>query len=90
MKPALTYLPILFTALLVACSSGTDNSELPAPLTKIEDALPLGLNWKVQTSTAVNSASYRLQPFQSGKRIYSIDIRGLIYCVDADYGNTLW
>lgn len=90
MNRASYYLLVLLTVLLAACSPGTDNSELPAPLTRIEDALPLALNWKVETSTAINSASYRLRPFESDNRIYSIDIRGLIFCVDAIYGNTLW
>ena len=90
MNRGLNYLLILLAASLTACSSGTDNSELPAPLTRIENALPLALNWKVATSTAINAASYRLRPFQNNNRIFSIDIRGLIYCVDATLGNTLW
>jgi len=80
----------LLALLLVACSSGTDNSEQPAPLTRIEDPLKLAVNWKIQTSTAVNRASYSLRPFNNGNRIYSIDLRGAIVCVEEFYGKTLW
>ncbi len=76
--------------LLVACSSGTDNSEPPAELTKIENKLRLILNWKIDTRASVNSASYRLRPLQIDGRIYSIDTRGSIVCVDATYGTSLW
>ena len=76
--------------MLLGCSGGIDNSEPPAPLTTIRDPLPLVMNWKIETSSAVNSASYRLRPFHSRNRVYSIDTTGLIVCIDAIYGNVLY
>jgi outer membrane protein assembly factor BamB len=90
LNSALKWLVIALAGFLIACSSGTDNSEPPAPLTKIEEPLPLILNWKVDTRASANSASYRLRPFQVGDRIYSIDTRGSIVSVDAKYGTSLW
>jgi len=90
LNPALKLLGLILTGLLVACATNQDNSEPPAPLTKIEDKLPLILNWKVETQAAVNSASYRLRPLQLGDRIYSIDTQGSIVCVDATHGTSLW
>ena len=90
MNPALKLPGLILTGLLVACAGNQDNSEPPAPLTKIEDKLPLILNWKFETQAAPNSASYRLRPLQIDNRIYSIDTRGSIVCVDATYGNSLW
>ncbi len=90
MKPAANLLILILAGLLVACASSVDNSEPPAALTKIEDKLPLVINWKVDTQAAVNAASYRLRPLQFGDRIYSIDTRGSIVCVDANYGTRLW
>lgn len=90
MKSALTLLIFALAGLLGACSSGTDNSEPPAELTKIENKLALIVNWKVDTRASVNSASYRLRPLQIDGRIYSIDTLGSIVCVEATYGTTLW
>lgn len=90
MKTALTGCGLLLALLLPGCSSEVDNSEPPAPLTTIENPLPLKLNWQIETSSAVNAASYRLRPFHSRNRIYSIDTSGLIVCIDADSGDRLW
>ena len=90
MKKALTGCGWLLTLLLLGCSSDVDNSEPPAELTTIDDPLPLVLNWRIETSTAVNRASYRLRPLHSRNRIYSIDTRGLIVCIDAKDGDKLW
>lgn len=90
MKSAPLLACLILAGLLAACSSGTDNSEQTAALTKIEDKLPLIVNWKVDTRAAINSASYRLRPLQLGDRIYSIDTAGSIVCIDANYGTSLW
>ena len=90
MNSALKLLVLILAGLLFACSSSEDNSEPPAPLTKIEDALPLIVNWKVETRASKNSASYRLRPIQIDGRVYSIDTRGTVVSVDAKYGTSLW
>jgi len=90
LNSALKWLVVALSGFLFACGSGKDNSEPPAPLTKIEDALPLILNWKVDTRASSNTASYRLRPFQVGDRIYSIDTGGSVVGIDAKYGTSLW
>ncbi len=90
MNPVLKLLPLLLAAMLVACSSAKDNTEPPAELTVIRDPLSLKRNWEIETGASANAASYRLRPFYSDNRIYSIDTRGTIVCLDATYGTTLW
>ena len=48
--------------LLAACGGATDNIEPPAPLTTIENPLPLDKNWVLDTRAADNRASFRLRP----------------------------
>ena len=76
--------------LLAACSGDTDNSEPPAALTKIEKAIPLKINWKVDTRASSNSAAYRLQPLISGDRVYSIDTKGLVRGIELTRGKRIW
>lgn len=90
MNPTLKLLVLLLSGLLLACGTATDNSEPPAPLTKIEDGVRLVHNWKLETEAASNSASYRLRPLLVGNRIYSIDTRGTIISVDATQGTQQW
>ena len=80
---------LLLLAALAGCQSA-DNSEPPAPLTGIEDALSLRVNWRVDTRAADNEAAYRLRPLLIGDRLYSIDTRGTILCIDAQRGRRLW
>ncbi len=81
---------LILLGLLAACSTEEDNSEPPAPLTDIDDEIPLEMNWKHDTRAASNRASYRLRPLLIEGRIYSIDTRGSIVCVDPEYGDRLW
>lgn len=90
MNSALKLLVLVLAGLLAACSADIDNSEPPAPLTDIEDPLPLQLNWKLDTQAAANTASYQLRPLLVEDRIYTIDTRGSIVCVDAANGKRLW
>ncbi len=75
---------------LAACSTEEDNSEPPAQLTDIDDEIPLEINWKHDTRAASNRASYRLRPLLIEGRLYSIDTRGSIVCVDPEFGHRLW
>lgn len=90
MNSALKILVLVLAGLLAACASDTDNSEPPAPLTKIVDPVRLQLDWKLDTQAAANRASYRLRPLLAGNRVYSIDTGGSIVCVDAAKGTRLW
>ena len=82
-------LPLLLIT-LAACSSGTDNTEPPAPLTSIEDPIRLVVNWSLDTRASSNRASYRLRPLLLGDRVYTIDTRGSIVCVDLERGRRQW
>ena len=81
---------LILAGLLVACSSDTDNTELPAELTQIVDPQPLILNWRFETQAAPNTASYRLRPLLVGDLVYSIDTGGSIVCVDAANAYLMW
>jgi len=87
---ALKRLGPVFLLLLAACSSSKDNSEPPAQLTRIENELPLVVNWTLDTRAASNRAAYRLSPPLIGDRIYTIDTEGSIVCVDAASGHRVW
>ncbi len=87
---ALLRLAPVVLALLVGCSSETDNTEPPAELTDIANPLRLVVNWKLDTRAAENSAAYRLQPLLIGDRVYTIDTEGSVVCVDAANGRRLW
>ena len=76
--------------LLAACSGDKDNSEPPALLTDIENPIVLDVNWKRDTRSAANSASYRLRPLLIGNLIYSIDTSGSVVCVGAGEGKRRW
>jgi outer membrane protein assembly factor BamB len=76
--------------ILAACSSGTDNSEPPAELTSIPEAIPLVVNWALDTRASANSASYRLRPLLVGNRVYTIDTRGSVVCVDLERRRRQW
>jgi outer membrane protein assembly factor BamB len=75
---------------LFACSSETDNSDPPAPLTKIDNRLVLDINWKADTRASSNRASYRLRPLLLGDRVYTIDTGGLIRSINVVSGRRIW
>lgn len=90
MKPASKLCVLVLLCFIAACSGDKDNSEPPAPLTDIEEAVTLTLNWKLDTRAASNTAAYRLRPLVIGDRAYTIDTSGLIACVDIATGRRLW
>jgi len=81
---------ILLALMLAACSKNKDNSEPPAELTTIENAIALKIHWVVDTRAAPNQASYRLRPLVIGDRVYSVDTGGLVRCTDLTFGRPLW
>jgi len=81
---------IVLLGLLAACSGGEDNSEPPAALTSIKDALPLDKNWVVDTRAADNRAAFRLRPLIIGEHAYTIDTGGLVRAVNLNNGRLLW
>jgi outer membrane protein assembly factor BamB len=81
---------LLLFGLLAACGGNTDNSEPPALLTSIKDAIPLDINWVVDTRASKNRAAFRLTPLIFGDRAYTIDNSGLIRSIGLAKGRKLW
>jgi len=81
---------IVLLGLLAACAGGTDNSEPPALLTTIKEAIPLDKNWVVDTRASSNRAAFRLRPLIIGDFAYTIDTGGLIRAVSLSNGRLIW
>ena len=81
---------LLLFGFLAACSGNKDNSEPPAALTSIKNALPLDVNWVVDTRASQTRAAFRLAPLLVGDRAYTIDNSGLIRSIDLVKGSKLW
>ena len=81
---------ILLAVLLAACSGDKDNSEPPAELTTIENAIPFDIHWVIDTRASANQAAYRLRPLVIGDRVYSVDTGGLVRSIDLAFGKLLW
>jgi outer membrane protein assembly factor BamB len=79
----------LVSLLLFACSS-KDNSEPPAPLTKIEEPLPIFVDWKTDTGAGIDNASFNMRPLLSQDQIFSIDTEGMVNSIDATNGRLNW
>jgi outer membrane protein assembly factor BamB len=76
---------------LIQLSCATkDNSEPPAPLTKIENAMPVYVEWKVDAGEGLDTASYNMQPLLNQGQIFSVDTEGMVMSIDAENGNENW
>ena len=63
---------LLLSMFLLSCSD-KDNSEPPAPLTKIEQALRVIVDWKTNTGAGIETASYNMRPLLVQNQIFSVD-----------------
>ena len=75
--------------LLVGCSS-KDNSDPPAPLTKLENPIPLKILWDSDTDAAANSALFNIRPLLIDNQIFTVDIAGEIVSLNAKNGQENW
>jgi len=83
--------PVLLIASLLLMSCGDkDNSEPPAPLTKIEQALRVIVDWKTNTGAGIETASYNMRPLLVQDQIFSVDTRGLVKSIDTESGKVNW
>jgi outer membrane protein assembly factor BamB len=83
--------PVLLIASLLLLSCGDkDNSEPPAPLTKIEQALRVIVDWKTNTGAGIETASYNMRPLLVQDQIFSVDTRGLVKSIDTESGKVNW
>lgn len=83
------FIALLLVGLLGACG-GKDNSEPPAELTSIKEAIPLIVEWVVDTRAAPNHAGYRLRPLIVGDSAYTIDTSGLVRRTNLNNGRSIW
>lgn len=74
---------------LFGCST-PDNSEPPAPLTEIEDPQPVFELWSFIAGKNSTRNYFDLAPLVVGDKIYTIDIVGLVYQIDAKRGRPDW
>ena len=87
----LKFAPGLLIASLFLLSCGDkDNSEPPAPLTKIEQALRVVVDWKTNTGAGIETASYNMRPLLVQDQIFSVDTRGLVKSIDTESGKVNW
>ncbi len=75
--------------LLVACST-PDNSEPPAPLTEIDNAMSVSQRWSVDAGEGIDLNFYDLRPLVMGDKLFTIDSEGMILQIDADSGDIEW
>ena len=81
---------ILFLSLVLLSCGDKDNSEPPAPLTKIEQALRVIVDWKTNTGAGIETASYNMRPLLVQNQIFSVDTKGLVKSIDTKSGKVNW
>ncbi len=80
---------ISLTLFMFGCST-PDNSEPPAELTDIESPEYVRELWSFQTGKSSKVNFYDLAPLVAGDKIYTIDLNGRIYQIDAKRGRADW
>ncbi len=90
-------LPVLFMlGLLSGCSSlgslvsGEDNSEPPAPLEDLVDALPLKRIWSADVGVGYNEQFVRLVPAAQGEQLFVADRKGRVIALNISNGKRNW
>jgi outer membrane protein assembly factor BamB len=83
-------LTLLILSLLLLSCGDKDNSEPPAPLTKIEQALRVVVDWKTNTGAGIETASYNMRPLLVENQVFSVDTEGLVKSIDAESGKVNW
>ncbi len=83
-------LGLLIASLFLLSCGDKDNSEPPAPLTKIEQALRVVVDWKTNTGAGIETASYNMRPLLVQDQIFSVDTRGLVKSIDTESGKVNW
>jgi len=81
---------LLFLSLFLLSCGDKDNSEPPAPLTKIEQALRVVVDWKTDTGAGIETASYNMRPLLVQDQIFSVDTEGLVKSIDTESGKVNW
>ncbi|MCP4188565.1 MAG: outer membrane protein assembly factor BamB [Gammaproteobacteria bacterium] len=87
--PIQTLIVAGLSLLLLACSS-EDNSEPPAPLTEIKQAVNLQIDWSTDTDAVASGASFDMRPLVIGDQVLSIDIEGVVKSINLENGRVKW
>lgn len=74
---------------ILSCSTG-DNSEPPAPLTGIDQPLPLKVHWTTNTGAGIDTSSYTMRPLLVQDQFFSVDTEGLVKSISAEKGKVKW
>ncbi|MCZ6578978.1 MAG: outer membrane protein assembly factor BamB [Gammaproteobacteria bacterium] len=83
-------LVIIGASLLQQACTDKDNSEPPAPLTKIDAPLYLVIDWRTDTGAGIENASYNMRPLLIQDQIFSIDTEGEVQSINAKNGRVTW
>lgn len=83
-------LSILVVSLLILSCSSKDNSQPPAPLTDIDQPIPLEIDWTTDTGAGIDTASYNMQPLLAQNLFFSVDTEGLVKSISAENGKVKW
>jgi outer membrane protein assembly factor BamB len=89
LKRVLFLVVVGISLLQLACSS-KDNSEPPAELTKIENPVPIYVEWRADTGAGIDTASYNMRPLIIQDEIFSVDIDGMVSSFNAENGRLNW
>ena len=81
---------LFFVSLSLLSCSSKENSEPPAELIAIENALRVGIDWKTNTGAGIETASYNMRPLLLQNQIFSVDTEGLVKSIDAKSGKVSW
>jgi len=81
---------LIASLFLLSCGGDKDNSEPPAPLTKIDQALRVIVDWKTNTGAGIETASYNMRPLLVQNQIFSVDTEGLVKSIDTKSGKVNW
>jgi len=90
----LCVLPLTGCSTLSSLYSDTfsDNEETdpPAPLASLEQAIPLKQLWSTRIGVGTDGHFVKLEPAVYGRQLLAADRRGRVTALDAETGKTLW
>lgn len=68
----------------------TDNAIPPAPLSSIDNPLPVQRIWSMDLGAGQRGGFVQLEPATDGRRVYAVSHRGRVVAADARTGEVAW